>query len=86
MVKSAVKMLLRFLGCFVFCFIVIYLIVFVGAWKLFESGDPILIQIGFSSILSIFLFAVNEVIISHDKKIKDLEMQVKTLENFISSK
>lgn len=84
--KSKAKMLLRFCGCFVLCFLVIYLIVFVGGWKLFESGDPILIEIGVAFISSLFFFAFNEVIITHDKKIKDLEKQVKMLENSVLNK
>ena len=84
--KSKGKMILRFLGCFVLCFLVIYLTVFVGGWKLFQSGDPILIEIGVSVILSIFVFAVNEVMTSHDKKIKDLEKQVKMLEDAVLNK
>lgn len=81
--KARAKTILRFLGCFVLCFLAIYLFVFVGGWKLFESGDPILIEIGAAFICSIFFFAINEVITSHEKKIKDLENRVKMLEDSV---
>ena len=81
--KSKAKVVLRFLGCFILCFLVIYLIVFVGGWKFFESRDPILIEIGVAFIFSIFFYAFNEVIISQDKKIKELEKRVKALEDSI---
>ena len=58
----------------------IYLIVFLGGWKLFESGDPILMEIGAALVLSIFFFAINEVLTMHEKKIKDLEEHIKKLE------
>ena len=79
--KKKAKMLLRWLGAFILCFLAIYLIVFLGGWKLFESGDPILIEIGVAFILSIFLFAIIEVQTTHEKKIKDLEERVKQLED-----
>ena len=79
--KKKAKMLLRYLGVFLLCFLTIYLIVFFGGWKLFESGDPILIEIGVAFILSIFLFAIIEVQTIHEKKIKDLEERVKQLED-----
>ena len=79
------KIILRFLGCFIFVFLVIYLFVFVGGWELFESGDPILIEIGVSAIFSVFFFAINEVINSHNKKIKELENRVIMLEEHISN-
>lgn len=78
--KKKVKLLLRWLGVFLLCFLTIYLIVFFGGWRLFESGDPILIETGVAFILSIFLFAIIEVQTTHEKKIKDLEERVKQLE------
>ena len=42
--KDKIKLLLRWVGIFLLCLIVIYLFVFFGGWKLFESGDPILIE------------------------------------------
>ena len=49
--KDKLKLLLRWAIIFLFCFIMIYLFVFFGGWKLFESGDPILIEIGVAFIL-----------------------------------
>ena len=85
MIKKA-KMLLRWLGVFLLCFLTIYLIVFFGGWKLFNSGDPILMEIGAAFILSILFFAINEVLTMHEKKIKDLEEHIKNLEDTIAKK
>ncbi|MBQ8171281.1 MAG: hypothetical protein IJZ95_04750 [Oscillospiraceae bacterium] len=82
--KNKAKKLLRWLCVFLLCFLVIYLIVFFGGWKLFESGDPILIEIGVALVLSVFIFIINEVITTHEKKIKDLEEQIKKIENIIT--
>lgn len=79
--KNKAKTVLRFLGCFVLCFLVIYLIVLFGGWRFFESGDPILIEIGVAFIFSIFFFTFNEVIISQNNKIMELEKRVKALED-----
>ena len=84
--KKKAKMLLRWLGVFLLCFLTIYLIVFFGGWKLFNSGDPILMEIGAAFILSIFFFAINEVLTMHEKKIKDLEEHIKNLEDTIAKK
>ncbi len=82
--KSTAKMLLRWLGVFLLCFLAIYVIVFFGGWKLFESGDPILIEIGVALVLSIFIFAINEVLTKHERKIKDLEEHIRKLEDTIA--
>ena len=79
--KDKLKSILRYLGTFALCFIAIYLVVFFGGWKLFESNDPILIELGVALILSIFIFAINEVLIKQDKKIKALEERISELEN-----
>ena len=84
--KKKAKMLLRWLGAFILCFLAIYLVVFLGGWKLFESGDPILMEIGAALVLSIFFFAINEVLTMHEKKIKDLEEHIKKLEDTIAKK
>ena len=82
--KNKAKKLFRWLCVFLLCFLVIYLIVFFGGWKLFESGDPMLIEIGVALVLSVFIFIINEVITTHEKKIKDLEEQIKKIENIIT--
>ena len=84
--KKKAKMLLRWLGVFLLCFLIIYLIVFFGGWELFESGDPILMEIGAALVLSIFMCAINEVLTMHEKKIKDLEEHIRKLENTIVNK
>lgn len=84
--KKKVKTFLRWLAMFLLCFVVIYLCVFLGGWKLFESGDPILMEIGAALVLSIFFSAINEVLTMHEKKIKDLEEHIKKLEETIAKK
>ena len=84
--KKKAKMLLRWLGTFFLCFLSIYLIVFLGGWKLFESGNPIMMEIGAALVLSIFLFPINEVLTMHEKKIKDLEEHIRQLEDTIANK
>ena len=54
---------------------------FFGGAKLFESGDPILIEIGVALVLSIFVFAINEVVTNLDKRVKYLEERLNKLEN-----
>lgn len=75
------KSFLRWAGTFVICFLVIYLTVFFGGWKLFNSGDPILIEIGVALVLSIFVFVINEIITALDKRVKALEERLNDLEN-----
>jgi uncharacterized membrane protein (Fun14 family) len=62
------------------------LVVFIGGWKLFESGDPILMEIGVAFILAIFMTAINEVLTQHQNKIKALEEKIAELEKSLSSK
>ena len=78
--KDKLKLLLRWAIIFLFCFIMIYLFVFFGGWKLFESGDPILIEIGVAHILSFFVLLFSEMISLLDKRVKALEDRIKELE------
>lgn len=78
--KNKIKLLLKWAGMFVLCFIIIYLIVFFGGWKLFESGDPILIEIGIAVILSFFVLVFNEVVTGLEKRVKSLEERLNELE------
>ena len=71
--KEKLKSFLRWAGIFVLCLTVIYCFVFFGGWKFFESGDPILIEIGISLILSFFVFIFNETVTNLEKRIKTLE-------------
>jgi len=79
--KGRLKYLLKWLGTFVMCFIVIYLIVFFGGWKLFESGDPILIELGVALVLSFFVFIISETVTSLEKRVKVLEERIERFEN-----
>lgn len=78
--KEKFKTMLRWFAWFAVCFLVIYLVVFFGGWKLFESGDPILMEVGAALILSIFIFVFNETVTKLDKKVKTLEERIKKLE------
>ncbi len=84
--KKKAKMLLRWLGIFILCFLTIYVMVLFFAWPLLASGDPILMEIGAALVLSIFLFAINEVLTMHEKKIQDLEEHIKQLEEMVAKK
>lgn len=66
--KNNLKMLIKWAVVFLLCFIVIYLTVFLGGWKLFESGDPILMEIGVALVLSVFVFAINEAVTKLENK------------------
>ena len=79
--KNRVKTFLRWIATFFLCFIVIYLFVFFGGWKLFESGDPILIEIGVALVLSFFVFIINEVVTGLNKKVNSLEERINELKN-----
>ena len=78
--KDKFKLLLKWAGIFALCFVVIYLFVFCGGWKLFESGDPILIEIGVAFVLSFFVFIFSEIVIGLEKRVKSLEERVNELE------
>lgn len=79
--KDKIKLVLKWAVTFIICFIVIYLIVFFGGWKLFESGDPILIEIGVAFILSFFVFIFYEIVTGLEKRVQSLEKQIDELEN-----
>jgi hypothetical protein len=78
--KGTLRILLKWTAWFVVCFVVIYLIVFFGGWKLFESGDPIMLEIGLALILSVFVTIINEVVTGLEKRIAHLEDKIKELE------
>ncbi len=79
--KDKIKLVLKWAVTFIICFIVIYLIVFFGGWKLFESGDPILIEIGVAFILSFFVFIFYEMVTGLKKQVESLEKRIEELEN-----
>ena len=78
--KSIFKPILFWLAVFAVCFAILYLIVFFGGAKLFESGDPILIELGAALILSLFVTVLLSVCEAQSKRIDALEKRVKTLE------
>ena len=75
--KSKLKFFLRYLAVFAACFVIF---VFFGGAKLFESGDPILIELGAALILSLFVTVLLSVCEAQSKRIDALEKRVKTLE------
>ena len=79
--KNKLKSFFRWVIIFVLCFIVIYLTVFFGGWRLFKSGDPILIEIGVALVLSFFVYALNETVTKLEKKIEALEKRIREMEN-----
>ena len=78
--KEKCKLLIRWAISFLLCFAVIYFAVFFGGWKLFESGDPVKIEIGAAFVLSFFVFAFNEVVTDLTKRVKSLEARIAELE------
>lgn len=79
--NNKIKSFLRWAGTFLITLIVIYLFVFFGGWKLFESGDPILIEIGVALVLSFFVFVIGEVLTGLEKRVTTLEERIGKLEN-----
>ena len=79
-VKGKCKILLRWAVIFLVCLIFIYLFVFFGGWQLFESGDPILIEIGVALVLSFFVFVFGEIVTGLEKRVKSLEERLNEFE------
>ena len=84
--KSKLKFFLRYLAVFTACFVIIYLFVFFGGAKLFESGDPILIELGAALILSVFVSVILHAMEAQSKRIDALEARIQTLEAAASEK
>ena len=78
--KEKCKFFLRWAIIFAACFLIIYLLVFSGGWKFFESGDPILMEVGVSLILSVFVCAFYETVTRLARKIRGLEERIGELE------
>lgn len=71
--KNRLLSLLKWAAIFILCFVIVYLVVFFGGWKLFESDDPILIELGVALVLSFFVFTFNETVTNLEKRVKSLE-------------
>ena len=84
--KSKLKFFLRYLAVFAACCVIIYLFVFFGGAKLFESGDPILIELGAALILSVFVSVILHAMEAQSKRIDALEARIQTLEAAASEK
>ena len=78
--KEKFKIVLKWAVVFLLCFLLIYLFVFFGGWQLFESGDPILIEIGVALVLSFFVFVFGEIVTGLEKRVKSLEERLNELE------
>ena len=84
--KSKLKLILLWLAEIAVCFAVIYLVVFFSGAKLFESGDPILIELGAALILSVFLSVILHAMEAQSKRIDALEDRIQMLEAAASEK
>lgn len=78
--KEKLKIFLKWAVVFLLCFLLIYLFVFFGGWQLFESGDPILIEIGVALVLSFFVFVFGEIVTGLEKRVKSLEERLNEFE------
>ena len=82
--KDKLKLILHWIFCVVISFVLIYLFVFVGGWKLFESGDVVLIEIGVAFVVGTILYLVFESTRVMEKdysfKISELEKRIEELE------
>lgn len=80
MKNKKLKTILHFLICFVISFICIYLIIFTGGWRLFEGGDPILLEIAAAIVIGFFIWFIYELSALFECKIKELEERIEELE------
>lgn len=63
-----------------FSFIVIYVLIFAGAEILFESGDPILLEIAAAIVIGVLITIIYEAKTDSDEKIRELEKRLDELE------
>lgn len=78
--KNKLKYVLKYALSVVLSFVFIYLFVFFGGYKLFESGDVILQELGVSVVIGSILFVVFEFFNTHSKEIQQLEERISELE------
>ncbi len=70
--------------CILAWFVIIFLYVFCGGWELFESENPIKIELGVAVIVGTLFFIILDIIYElekqHEEKIKKLEKRIEELE------
>lgn len=76
-----IKEILKFMLICVITFLLIYLLVFIGGWELFESGNPILIEIGISILVGLILYTIYTINEDYKRKITELEKRLIKLES-----
>ena len=79
--KSKLKNIAVFICSWIISFAVIYLFVFFGGYKLFETGDIILKEIGVAFIVGIIIFLIFSLFKTNSDKISKLEKRIEELEN-----
>lgn len=80
MKKQKLKMILHLLICIFACFICIYAFIFVGGWRFFTSGDPLLMEIAASLWLGLIVWIIYEQSRAYEKKFLALEQRIAELE------
>lgn len=78
--KNKLTYMLKLALCILCFFVFIYLFIFVGGYQLFESGDPILQELGVSVLIGVIIMFVIELFKSNSKRIENLEKRIEKLE------
>ena len=83
--KEKIKFILWWAISIAITFFLIYWFVLWGGWKLFESGDPILLELGAAIVLGTIIFLVFKSMFVIGKQfsseIEDLKKRIEGLEN-----
>jgi len=74
------KFVAKFILSWVISFLVIYLFVFFGGYKLLETDDIILKEIGISFITGLVVFLIFDLFKNNSDKIEELENRIEELE------
>ncbi len=86
--KEKLKFILGWAISIAITFFLIYWFVLWGGWKLFESGDPILIELGAALVIGtvVFLiFVITKILVKdYSSRIADLEKRIEELERKIN--
>lgn len=83
--KSKLKDLISLILTIAVIFAIVYLYVFVGGWKLFESGDPIKMEIGVSVILGVIVWILMKLNVQMNSRINELESKIERLKKTITT-